>query len=87
MRQAAQVLRPGGRLVVEDSLAPDEPALAAFLEELEKRRDSTHVHSLSRTEWVAACAAAGLRIVRETRITSYNVCYTKLLRELCRASE
>ncbi len=66
VRQAAQVLRPGGRLVVEDSLAPDEPALAAFLEELEKRRDSTHVHSLSRTEWGAACAAAGLRIVRET---------------------
>ena len=66
VREAARVLGPGGRLVVEDSLAPDEPAVAAFLEDLEKRRDPTHVHSLSRAEWDEACTAAGLRIARET---------------------
>jgi SAM-dependent methyltransferase len=64
--EAARVLKPGGRLVVEDSLAPDEPAVASFLEDLEKRRDPTHVHALTRAEWRAACAAAGLRIARET---------------------
>jgi len=64
--EAARLLTPGGRLVVEDSLAPDEAALARFLEDLEKRRDPTHVHSLSRAEWGEACAAAGLRMVRET---------------------
>jgi SAM-dependent methyltransferase len=66
VREAARLLRPGGRLVVEDSLAPDDPAVAVFLEDLEKRRDPTHVHSLSRAEWGEACAVAGLRIVRET---------------------
>lgn len=66
VREAARVLKRGGRLVVEDSLAPDEPAVAGFLEDLEKRRDPTHVHSLSRAEWGTACAAAGLRIARET---------------------
>ncbi len=64
--EAARVLRPDGRLVIEDSLAPDDPAVAAFLEDLEKERDATHVHSLSRDEWLAACAAGGLRVVRDT---------------------
>ncbi len=65
LREAARVLRPDGRLVIEDSLAPDDTAAAAFLEGLETRRDATHVHSLSREEWWAACAAGGLRIVQD----------------------
>jgi SAM-dependent methyltransferase len=64
--EVARILKPGGRLVVEDSLAPAQPEVAAFLEDLEKRRDPTHVHSLSRAEWGAACGAAGLGIVRVT---------------------
>ena len=65
LTEAARVLGPHGRLVVEDSLAPDAAPLAAFLEALEKRRDPTHVHSLDRAEWFAACASAGLQIVRD----------------------
>jgi SAM-dependent methyltransferase len=65
LREAARVLKPDGRLVIEDSLAPDDPAVAAFLEDLEKRRDATHVHSLSRGEWIEACAAGGLRVVQD----------------------
>jgi uncharacterized membrane protein YccC len=52
--------------VVEDNLGPDEPLLAGFLEALEKRRDVTHLHSLSRAEWLAALAHADLTVVRET---------------------
>jgi ubiquinone/menaquinone biosynthesis C-methylase UbiE len=66
LAEAARVLIPAGRLVIEDSLAPDEPAAAAFLEELEVQRDPTHVHTLSHDEWRKACAATGLRMVRET---------------------
>ena len=61
-----RILKSGGRFVLEDSLAPDEPAAAVFLEALETRRDATHVHTLSRDEWTAALEDAGLATARET---------------------
>ncbi len=66
LAEVARVLDPQGRFVLEDSLAPDDPEAAAFLEALEKRRDPTHVHSLSIAEWRAALAGAGLRVTDET---------------------
>jgi SAM-dependent methyltransferase len=66
LAEVARVLAPAGRFVLEDSLAPDDPDTAAFLEDLEKRRDRTHVHSLSGAEWQAAFAGAGLRVTNET---------------------
>jgi ubiquinone/menaquinone biosynthesis C-methylase UbiE len=63
--EAARVLKPTGRLVVEDSLAPDNPAESAFLDELERRRDATHVLSLSRRQWIDVLTAAGLNITAE----------------------
>lgn len=66
LAEVARVLAPAGRFVLEDSLAPDDADTAAFLEGLEKRRDPTHVHSLSDREWRAAFAGAGLRITNET---------------------
>jgi SAM-dependent methyltransferase len=65
LHEIARVLKQDGRFVMEDSLAPDDPGAAAYLERLEKARDSTHVHTLSRTEWAAAFDAAGLAVTRE----------------------
>ncbi len=64
-REAARVLKPAGRLVIEDSLAPDDPAQAVFLDELERRRDATHVLTLSRGQWLEVLAAAGLDVTDE----------------------
>ena len=66
LAEVARVLVPAGRFVLEDSLAPEDPEIAAFLEDLEKRRDPTHRHSLSDAEWRAALRGAGLRITAET---------------------
>ena len=66
LAEVARVLAPAGRFVLEDSLAPEDAETAAFLEDLEKRRDPTHRHSLSEAEWRAALAGAGLRVTAET---------------------
>ncbi len=63
--EVARVLKPAGRFVIEDSMAPDDPAQAAFLDELERRRDATHALSLSRGQWLKVLNDAGLRITDE----------------------
>src|SRR5690606_5035851 len=58
--EAARVLRPGGRFLLLDSVAPDDPALAEFLNRLEALRDPTHHRTLATSEWLDLCRAAGL---------------------------
>ena len=62
--EIARVLTPGGRLVVIDNIAPEDPALDAFVNELERRRDSSHVRCYPASEWIAFIAAAGLRVTQ-----------------------
>jgi ubiquinone/menaquinone biosynthesis C-methylase UbiE len=65
VREVARVLKPAGRFVLEDSLAPEAPGPAAFLDELERRRDATHVRTLDRQQWLDVLTDAGLRVTRE----------------------
>jgi ubiquinone/menaquinone biosynthesis C-methylase UbiE len=65
LRQVARVLRRGGSLLVEDILGHDEPDCAAFLLEVEKRRDPSHVRSFRALEWTAFLRAAGLTVMDE----------------------
>lgn len=61
-REVARVLKSGGRYLLVDSKAPDDPDVAAFLHDVEVARDPTHVRSLSRAEWTAVLEGAGLRV-------------------------
>jgi ubiquinone/menaquinone biosynthesis C-methylase UbiE len=60
IQEMARVLRPEGRLVLIDSVAPADPALDAFNNEIERRRDPTHVRNYTEREWRDLLQAAGL---------------------------
>ena len=66
LRQIARVLEPGGSFLVQDILGHEDEDAAAFILEIEKRRDPSHVRSIPRREWEAFLRAAGLTIIDET---------------------
>lgn len=65
VREAARVLRPGGRFVLDDNMAPEEPELDEFMNTAEKWRDPTHVRAHRSSEWTHWIEEAGLVMVRQ----------------------
>lgn len=58
-REAARVLRSGGRLLVVDNVVPEAEELDRFMNSLEKRRDPSHFRSWRISEWAEFYAEAG----------------------------
>ncbi len=63
-REVARVLVPAGRFLLEDSVAPEDPELDRLINELEVRRDPSHVRSYTRAEWTRVLGCAGLAVER-----------------------
>jgi SAM-dependent methyltransferase len=59
-REVARVLRAGGRLLLVDSVSPEDPAQDSFLNCIELLRDPSHVRNHSVSQWCAMLADAGL---------------------------
>ncbi|AIE85734.1 class I SAM-dependent methyltransferase [Fimbriimonas ginsengisoli] len=65
VREAARVLRPGGRYLVVDTASPEDAGLAVELDEIERLRDPSHVHNYSPSEWRQMVEDAGLTVEHE----------------------
>ena len=68
VRQIAGTVRPGGSLLVQDILGHDDTAAAAFITEVERRRDPTHVRAYRAVEWKAFLRGAGLTVIDEAEV-------------------
>ena len=57
-----RVCRQGGRVVVCDTAAPENPDVARRMNEIEKTRDPSHVQNLSHSEWTRSLEKCGFTV-------------------------
>jgi SAM-dependent methyltransferase len=73
VRQVQRVLRRGGSFLVQDILGHDDAGASAFVTEVERRRDPSHVRAYRAGEWKAFLRAAGLTVMDETIVEKVRV--------------
>jgi len=59
--EVARVLRPGGRFVLADTVAPADYALDTFINTVELLRDRSHVRDHTVAQWQTMLSQAGLQ--------------------------
>ena len=64
VQEMVRVCRRGGRVVVIDIVSPDDPAVAARYNHLERLRDPSHLRALTADELPRLMLEAGLEVVR-----------------------
>lgn len=68
--EVARVLRPGGVFALEDTVAPENDALASFLDRLETLRDPTHVSARRLSTWQRWLADAGFDVTETVQMAT-----------------
>ena len=66
VRQIARALKSGGSFLIQDILGHEDAEARAFITEVERRRDPSHVRSYRAVEWKALLRGAGLTVMDET---------------------
>jgi ubiquinone/menaquinone biosynthesis C-methylase UbiE len=72
VQESARVLKPGGLLLVEDHVLPDDERAARYVDSFERLRDPSHVRAYAGYEWEGMYLDAGLRVEHSERLTKAN---------------
>jgi ubiquinone/menaquinone biosynthesis C-methylase UbiE len=70
LSECARVVAPGGRMVVIDVIAPEDPLFDTSLQVIEFLRDASHVRDYRASEWATMYKAAGFG---EPSITTWKL--------------
>lgn len=54
-----RILKTGGKVIISDTIAPEEPDLDVFLNEIELLRDPSHIRNYRVSEWLSLLNEAG----------------------------
>ncbi|WP_442951163.1 class I SAM-dependent methyltransferase [Paenibacillus sp. 481] len=85
-KEAARVLKPHGKLLFIDNIAPEEPHLDTFMNTVEKLRDDSHFRCHTISEWTAWLEAEGLVHV-QSRTRKKTQSYPTWVRRTTRSDE
>ena len=66
LKEAKRVLKPNGRLIMIDIMAPPVALLDSFLQTIELMRDNSHVRDYSASDWLAMMGQAQLSMLAMT---------------------
>jgi ubiquinone/menaquinone biosynthesis C-methylase UbiE len=64
LAEMTRVVRPGGKILIADLVAPEDPAQAAVQDEVERLCDPTHASSITGSRFEALFAGCGLRVLQ-----------------------
>lgn len=73
VQECARVLKPGGRLLIEDHLAPEDERAARYVDAFERLRDPSHVRGFAAYEWLGMYLDTGLNVIHDETVTKSGV--------------
>lgn len=68
VRECARVLRPGGSLLIEDHVLPEDQRAARYIDAFERLRDPSHFRAYADYEWRSMFLDAGLTVEHSERM-------------------